>query len=340
MGRKRSPKHLPFLSMLSCTGLLASAPTALMAADFFSGKTVKLVVGMPPGGGVDAYARLLQRHIVRYIPGTPAFVAQNIPGAGSLRSVQSMATVPDDATTIATFASTLLTDSVLNPDQTKVDFRDFRFVGNVSEDTRVCYVRRGFGPNSFADLTKNKEVIFGATAASQPEASMLRNVLGVKMKIVVGYAGSADKRLALEKGEVDGDCGGWTSLPASWKSVDGPVNVFMRVSPTLLPGMDASIPFGGDLIKDADTRRIFDFLTAPTRIGRPFMVKGKTPTDQLTVLRTAFDKTMADPEFLAEANRMELTVTPMGGAEVDRQIAELYATPAELISRAKQLTAR
>jgi tripartite-type tricarboxylate transporter receptor subunit TctC len=329
-------KSAPLIFVASLA--LAAAPQRSAADDFFSGKTVKLVVGMPPGGGVDAYARLLQRHIQRHLPGNPAIVAQNMPGAGSLRSVQSLAAAPDDATTIVTFSSTLLTDSVLNSDKIKVDFRDFKFVGNVSEDTRVCYVRTGFGASTLAEMVKDKVVIFGATTASQPEASMIKNVLGVNMKIVMGYAGSADKRLALEKGEVDGDCGGWTSLPASWRTRGGPVNVFVRVSPTLLPGMDSSIPFAGDTIKDPDMRRIFDFLTAPTRLGRPFLVKGKVPASQLALLRAAFDKAMIDPELQAEAGKMELTVTPTSGAEVDRQIAALYATPPALIARAKQLT--
>ena len=104
--------------------------------------------------------------------------------------------------------------------------------------------------------------------------------------------------------------------------------------------MDGTVPFAGNVIKDTDMRRIFEFLTAPTRLGRPFMVKGKVPASQLALLRAAFDKTMADPEFLAEAKKMDLTVTPTGGADVDRQIGELYATPPALIARAKQLTAR
>ena len=325
------------LVLASCA--VCSYGPAGLAKEPFAGKTIKIVVGMPPGGGVDAYARLVQRHIVRHLPGSPSIVTYNMPGAGSLRSLQSLATVPDDATTIVTFTSTLLTEAVLNPELIKVDFRDYRFIGNASEDTRVCYVRAGFGPSTFAELTKSKVVIFGATTASQPEASLVKNVLGVNMKIVMGYAGSADKRLALEKGEVDGDCGGWTSIPATWKT-DGIVKIFLRVSPALLPGMDAAVPFGGDLIKNADLKRIYDFLTAPTRLGRPFLVKGKVPDSQLAQLRAAFDKTMGDAEFLAEARKLDLTVTPLNGAEVDRQIAEMYSTPPELIARAKELTAK
>lgn len=336
------PRPVRRYLMMSCcflVGLATDARSRVHANEFPKGSSIRLVIGMPPGGGVDAYARLLQRHIIRHLAGVTAIVAQNMPGAGSLRSVQSMAAAPDDGTTIVTFTSTILTDAILNPEQTKIDFRDFHFIGNLSEDTRVCYVRTEFGAGSVDDLRKDKEVIFGATTASQPEASMLRNVLGLKMKIVMGYAGSADKRLALEKAEVDGDCGGWTSIPADWKT-EGPMKIFVRLSPTLLAGMDASIPYGGDLIKDADLRRIFEFLTAPTRLGRPFMVKGNVPKEQLAQLRQAFDMTVVDPLFLADARKMDLTVTPLSGEEVDRQVAEMHATPPELIAKARLLTVK
>lgn len=325
------------LAVLATGTLGGTLSGRAQAADPFAGKSLKVVVGMPPGGGVDAYARLIQRHIVRHLPSKPAVVVQHMPGAGSLRAVQFMSSVPDDATTIVTFTSTLLVDSLLSPGQTKVDFRDFRFIGNVSEDTRVCYIRQSYGPGSMAELMKGREFVFAATTASLPEALMVRNLLGLNMRIVRGYAGSADKRLALEKGEADADCGGWTSMPPDWRA-GKVVNTFVRVSPALLPGMDMSIPFGGDLVKSQQDRRIYDFLTAYTRIGRPFMVKRSVPADQLQALRAAFDASMVDPELKAEAAKMDLTVMPMSGAEVDRQIEQMYANPPELIARARALT--
>jgi hypothetical protein len=165
---------------------------------------------------------------------------------------------------------------------------------------------------------------------------MLRRLFGVRLKQVQGYAGSADKRLALEKGEIDGDCGGFTSIPEDWLRT-GKITVMVRLSPTVLPGLDGHVPFGGDLLGDARDRMVYDFLTAPERLGRLFMVPAKIPADRVTALRDAFDAMVADPAFLAEARKFALTVTPMPGVEVDRRIAELYAAPPDLVALARTI---
>jgi tripartite-type tricarboxylate transporter receptor subunit TctC len=319
---------------------LASVATADDAKTFYAGKTLKIIVGLPPGGGADAYARLVQRHLGHHVPGAPTIVAQNMPGAGTLRSVMSLNSSPEDGTVMAHFSSALLTEAITAPDRVKVDFRSYSWLGNVSEDVRVCYIRSALGARTWSDLMAREQVIFGATApgtAGNVDTAMLRNLFGVKVKQVQGYAGSADKRLAVDRGEIDGDCGGWTSVPEDWLR-DGKINVMIRLSPTLVTGMDKNVPWGGDLVKDTSERKIYDFLVAPERLGRLFMVSGKVPPDRLAVLRTAFDAMVADPEFLAEAEKTKLLVTPMKGDEVTRQVGELYATPADLVARARTIT--
>ena len=140
----------------------------------------------------------------------------------------------------------------------------------------------------------------------------------------------------VERREIDGDCGGWTQMPEEWLR-DKKVNIIVRLSPTLVAGLDSSVPFGGDLVKDARERQIYDFLVAPERLGRLFMVSGKVSADRVAILRTAFDAMVADPAFRAEAQRMKLLVTPMTGDEVARRIAALYATPADVVARAKMI---
>jgi tripartite-type tricarboxylate transporter receptor subunit TctC len=310
---------------------------AQSAQNFYAGKTIKLIVGLPPGGGADAYARLLQRHLGRHIPGMPAILIQNMPGAGSLRSVMALNASPDDGTVMAHFSSALLSEAITAPERVRLDFRTYAWIGNVSEDVRVCYLRSASGVRDWQDMLARNEVVFGATAqgnAGNVDTAMLRNLFGVKLKQVSGYAGSAEKRLAVEKGEIDGDCGGWTSVPDDWLR-DRKINVMVRLSPTLVSGMDRNVPFGGDLVRDASERKIYDFLTAPERLGRLFMVSGTVPADRVAVLRAAFNAMVVDPQFLVEAAQVRLLVTPMPAAEVAQHVGELYATPADLVARAK-----
>ena len=318
-----------------------SSARAAESRPFYAGKTMTIVVGLPPGGGADAYARLVQRHYPRHIPGRPAIIVQNLPGAGSLAAVRYVsANAPPDGTVLGTFSSALLNEALIAPARVAVDFRSYQWIGNVSEDVRVCYVWGGSGVRTWQDaLTRDKELFMGATApgtAGNADTAMLQNLFGMKLRQVQGYSGSADKRLAVERGEIDGDCGGWTSVPEDWLR-DRKINVLVRLSPTVVPGMDASVPFGGDLVKGETERRIYDFLTAPERLGRLFMVSERVPADRVATLRRAFDQMVADPAFRAEAQRIRLLVTPMTGEDVARRISDLYATPAEIITRAKAI---
>jgi tripartite-type tricarboxylate transporter receptor subunit TctC len=331
------PDLRPWIGVVAA--IAAFLPSAALHAQStpFAGKTIKLIVGMPPGGGVDSYARLVQRHLARFLPGAPTIIVQNMPGAGSLRSVLALANSPDDA--IGTFSSSLITEAISQPERVKVDFRGFAFIGNVSEDVRVCYLRSALGARTWTDLMARDQVVFGATAAGTSgnvDTALLRHLLGVKLRQVQGYAGSADKKLALEKGEIDGDCGGFTSLPQDWLR-NGRINIVVRLSPTLLPDLDAGVPFGGDLLREPRDRATYDFLTAPERLGRLFMVPGQSNTARVAALRSGFDAMVRDGSFLAEAEKSGLTVTPMSGAEVDRRIAEFYATPPDVLARARTI---
>jgi tripartite-type tricarboxylate transporter receptor subunit TctC len=322
--------------------LVASAAHAA-ERPFYAGKTINLIVGEPAGGGSDAYARLLSRHIAKHIPGQPNIVVQNMPGAGTLKSVIYLnTTAPADGTAIATFSSALIGQAVTAPERVNVDFRKFAWIGNVSEDVRVCYVWAASGVKTWQDMiarSRTRAIFMGATApgtAGNADASMLQNLFGVNIRQVQGYAGSADKRLAVERREIDGDCGGWTSVPEDWLR-QKKINIMLRLSPTLVDGMDSGIPFGGDLVKDARERQLYDFLIAPERLGRLYMLSPKVPAERIAMLRAAFDAAVADPAFRAEAAKMKLLVTPMTGAEVTTRIGALYATPAAVVARAKSI---
>jgi tripartite-type tricarboxylate transporter receptor subunit TctC len=281
----------------------------------------------------------VQRHLPDHLPGTPPIVVENVPGAGSLKSVQYMESLPSDGTAIVTFSSGLLTEAITAPNRVKIDFRQQGWIGNVSEDARVCYLWHTTGVRNWQDFVARKQVVFAASApgtAGYVDAAMLRELFGVHLRQVNGYPGSADMRLAVERGEVDGGCGGWTAMPEDWLR-GGNINVVVRLSPTLLPGMAKNVPFAGDLTTNERERAIFNFLMAPEKLGRLFMVSGKVPPKRVDALRRAFDLMLVDPAFLRDAESRRLTIVPMTGDEIAREIAALYAASAEVIARAKKI---
>lgn len=333
--------RLTCLAIAIGCSILPSRFAIAAEAGIFGDKSLRLIVGMPPGGGVDTYARLVQRHLPKYLPGSPPIVVQNMPGAGSLRSVIALANSwQDETTSIATFSSSLIADAITDPDRVKVDFRSFAFLANVAEDSRVCFVRANSGIRTLDELFDRKALNFGATApgtSGNVDTAMLKNLFQIRINPVLGYAGSADKRLALERGEIDGDCAGVTSLPDVWLK-ERRINILVRFSPTLTPGLDPNVPFGGDFLKNDARRRIYDFLVTPQQLGRVFIASRKISAERIAALRQGFDATLKDPEFLAEAGKMGLLITPTPGAVVDRRIAELYETPTELLKEAKAIT--
>ena len=311
------------------------------AAAFYRGKTIHLVVGFSPGGGYDVYARLLARYYGRHIPGNPNFVVQNMPGAASLKSVQFLDVgAPADGTTIVTFNPGLITQSLTTPDKVPVKFLNYAWIGNISEDVRVCFTWHATGIKSFDEMLKADKIVYGNTGigtSAYTDDRMLSEIFGVKVHQVQGYPGSADKRIAIEQGELDGDCGSWTSLPEDWLR-DRKINLVLRFSARLVPGLPASVPYAGDLLKDPKKRQTFALLAAAALIGRPYIAPRGVPADRRQALKDAFDATMKDADFLAEAEKQRLLVTPMTGAEVEGRLEEIYRAPAEVVAAAKVIS--
>jgi tripartite-type tricarboxylate transporter receptor subunit TctC len=329
------------IATLALCLLFAGPAAAQDPATFYKGKTVRLVVGFTSGGGYDLYARLLARHYGRHIPGKPTVVVQNMPGAASLKSVQYLtAGAPTDGTLITTFNPGLITQSLTSPDKVNVKFLDYAWIGNISEDFRVCFTWNGTGIRNWQDFLARSRVTFGNTGVGTSayiDDRILSELFGVKLQAVMGYPGSADKRVAIERGELDGDCGSWTSMPDDWLR-DNKITLLVRFSKTLVEGMPATLPYAGDLLTDPKKNRTFKLLTASAVVGRPYIAPKGVPADRLAALRTAFDATMKDPEFQADAAKLRLLVTPMTGADVETFIKELDQTPADVIAAAKEIS--
>jgi tripartite-type tricarboxylate transporter receptor subunit TctC len=332
--------------VLKCAGVIAataasSAVSAQTLAEFYRGKTVRVIVGFSSGGGYDQYARLLVRHMGRHTPGAPTYIVQNMPGAASLKSVAYLEQgAPSDGTVIATFNPGLLSQSLTIPERVNVDFRRFAWIGNISEDFRVCFTWHAKNLKTFDQVKNSKQIIFGTTGVGTSayiEGRMLDEIFGVNLKQVQGYPGSADKRIAIERGELDGDCGSWTSLPDDWMR-DNKINLFVRFSKNLTPDMPKDLLYAGSLLTDPETKATYDLLMSGAEVGRPYMGPSALPADRLAALRTAFNATMKDAEFLSDAKKQRLEVNPQTGEEVAETIAQIYKTPPAAIKRARVIS--
>ena len=321
---------------ISLTGL---AP-AQDVESFYRGKQMRIIVGFSPGGGYDQYGRLLARHIGKHIPGAPNVVVQNMPGAASLKSLQYLdAGAAPDGATMVTFNPGLILGSLTAPQKTPIDFRNFSWIGDISEDVRVCFTWHARGMRDWKAFLARDNVVFGNTGVGTSaylDDRMLLMLFGVKLKMVQGYPGSADKKIAIESGELDGDCGSWTSLPLEWLR-EKKIDIHVRFSKNIPADMPQDIPWAPDFLDSETKKQTFRLLVSGAEIGRPFLVSKSVPADRVNALRAAFDATMKDPEFLADAEKQRLLIGPDNGAAVAKRIADIYASPPEVIARARDI---
>lgn len=325
-------------TLLALTGYGANAQDA---AGFYKGKTLRIVVGFSPGGGFDLYARLLARHYGSHIPGHPDVIVNNMPGASSLKSVQYLdAGAPKDGTVIVAFNSGLITSSLTNQKKFPIRLTDVAWVGSISQELRVCYVWAATGVKTLEEMKMRPQVTIGETgtgSSAYVNERILKLVFGVNVKQVLGYPGSAEKRLAIERGELDGDCGAITSIPVEWLR-DKKVNVVIRFENILVPELPASTPYANDLVTDPDKKALLTLLNASGDVARPYIVSKSIPKDRLQALRDAFDATIKDPAFLADAEKQKLIViAPMAGAAAEDYVAKVYRASPNVVAEAKKV---
>jgi tripartite-type tricarboxylate transporter receptor subunit TctC len=339
-------RSLSMLAMVTATAAATlSFPSSVLAqaaGDFYKGKTIRLVVGFSPGGGYDAYTRLVARHYSRFIPGKPDMVVNNMPGASSLKSAQYLDVgAPKDGTVLTAFNPGLVVQSMTSPAQFPVDFNKFAWIGSVSEDIRVCYMWSATGVKAWDEVLKRDKVILGETgkgSAAYVNERILKDIFGVKEQQVLGYPGSAEKRLAIERGELDGDCGSFSSIPADWLR-DKKVNVFIRFEQHLAPGMTADSPYAPDIAKDAKQKQLLLLLNSSGDVGRPYIASGEVPKDRIKVLRDGFNQMVKDAQFVADAEKQQLTVIgALTGEEAAKMVAEIYKAPPDVVAQAKDIT--
>jgi tripartite-type tricarboxylate transporter receptor subunit TctC len=322
--------------------LVTPVQAADPVADFYGGRTINILVGFTTGGGYDLYARTLARHMGAHIPGHPAFVVQNMPGAGSLKVVNYLyALAPRDGTVMATFARGMVIDPLLaHNDAAKFDAPKFGWVGSISDEVSVCAFRTTTGIRTWHDMLTKPSVIgsTGPGADSDIYPAMLRNLFHIPFKIVAGYPGASEVNLALERHEVDGRCGwSWGSLISRTKALydSGQISITLQIGLRRLDELPG-VPLVTEIAGDPDTKAAIRLLVARQRMARPYAAPPGVPAGRLAALREAFDATMRDPGFLSDAERLGLEVNPVVGTAVEALINEIYAAPPAVVKLAAQ----
>lgn len=328
---------------LILAGFAVSIPRA-EAEDFYKGKTFTIVVGSTPGGSFNANARSVSRYLGNYIPGNPNVVVQNMPGAGSLTAVRYLeGGGAKDGTVMTVFLPGIITQSIVEPEKLQLDMTKYTWIGVVSPDYfRVCY---GFGPDgvkSWADLmnrTKERPFIMGTTgtgASNYINGSSLRDVFGANLKIIMGFPGATEIRLAIERGELDGDCSGFNSIPPDWIQ-NNKAHVFIRLSERRAPGIPESAVYVGDFAKTDQQRQLLRFLYGADELGRPFIMSRQVPLERVAIIRKAFAETMKDKAFIAEMDKQQLPVIPLTGEETEIAYGRMMSVSPEIVARAKKI---
>jgi tripartite-type tricarboxylate transporter receptor subunit TctC len=328
---------------LALVGLLLAlghAAQAQSVADFYKGKTIRMVVGIDVGSGYDVNARLLARHIVNHIPARPAIVVQNQPGAGSATmTAQLVAQGPFDGTVIGAAFAGMPTLPLFNPGKMRFDPTQLIWLGNTNRETHVTYVWHTSPVQSFEEL-RSKELILGAQApgSSQVDFPLVANALfGLKHRVITGYGSTAKINLAMESGEVHGAIAALTSvrtLSSQWlaeKKIRIITQWALRTNPDL-PG----VPNALDLARSDADRAAMNLVMARLDIGRPFFLPPGVPDDRVAALRAAFDATMKDAAYLAEADKLRIDVDPMNGSDLAAFVVQVSRTPADTVERVRK----
>ncbi len=310
--------------------------------QFYRGKQIQIVVGSSAGGGYDAYARLIARHIGNFIPGNPTVVVQNMSGAGSNRAAGYIYGVaPKDGTAIGAIFPGAVLQPLLGEMAAGVDPNKLVYLGSANSDVYVCYVRTDARVKAFPDVLA-QELIVGASnpgATTYDLPLLLNNTVGAKFRIVTGYPGSREITLALERGEVQGACGiGWTGIEVlhpEWFTKDI-VRVLVQLSNKGHPDLNTrGVPRAGEFARNDEGRRVIELVFSQGVFGRPFVMPPGVPADRVAVLRKAFVQALNDKALRAEADKMRLDVEPMAGEDLQALVAELYATPPRVVERAR-----
>jgi tripartite-type tricarboxylate transporter receptor subunit TctC len=333
------------IAILVALALLTSVASTAAQEPFYKGKTIRIIVGFTAGGGFDVYSRTIARHMARFIPGHPTIIVENMPGAGSLISANYLYKIArPDGLSIGHFIGGLFLSQVLGQKGVEFDARKFEYVGAPVNEHPVCALTKASGVTSLERwFAAPAPVKLGGVApgSSNPDniTRAIKVALGLPIQLVTGYKGTAEIRLAAEGGELAGSCWGWGSLRATWrKALDaGEVQVVLQMTPKPHPDLP-NVPLAINYAKTEEARRILEVAVHnDSTLVRTYTLPPGTPRDRVQILRKAFQETLRDPAFLAEAERTKLDIAPVAAEDIERTVANLFKLDPAMIAKLRAI---
>jgi tripartite-type tricarboxylate transporter receptor subunit TctC len=299
---------------------------------------VKLYIGYSAGGGYDVYARQLSKHMGQHLPGHPALVPVNMPGAGSLVLANWLYNVaPRDGSVFGAIARGIAFDPLLGATNVKFKATDFNWIGSMNDEVSVCVAWHASGVTSLSQVMKKPLVVGGTGSAADTDQfpKVLNGTIGTQFKVVTGYPGGNEINLAMERGEVQGRCGwSWSSVLATHRNwvTEKKINILVQLATHKHPDLP-DVPLIGDYAKTPEQQQIFKLIFARQPMGRPFVAPPDLPSDRVKTLRTAFIDTLADKNFIDDARRANLEINPVSGDDVQKLVREVYQTPSSVAKK-------
>jgi tripartite-type tricarboxylate transporter receptor subunit TctC len=329
-------------SFLAAVCVLSAPVRAEPVEEFYRGKQIVMLVASGVGGGYDTYARAFARHVGKYIPGNPAIVPKNLPAAGGLAAANTLYSVSArDGLTIAALTNGVAMDPLFGNPGARFDAQRFNWLGSIGKLQNICATWFA-SPIRTIEAARSREVTVaaaGPTSNTVIVPNVLNALAGTKFKVVPGYEPGAGMNLAVERGEVEGVCGlSWSTIKASrpdWIFGDK-LHVLVQMAFERLPELP-DVPSALDLVSDAAARQVLELILSRQEMGRPLAAPPGVATERVAALRAAFDATMRDGEFLAEAQRFRMELDPLTADQIGRILARAYGAPAEVVRRAAAL---
>jgi tripartite-type tricarboxylate transporter receptor subunit TctC len=342
-GDKSMRRAVVFAAVLSVAATNALAAPA--NDDFYRGKVIRIIVGFSPGGGFDTFARAVARYMGKYVPGNPTVIVENMTGAGSLIAANHIYKVAKpDGLTIGAFNGNQILAQLAGGQGIAFDARKMEWMGAPGYNHDLCLLSQKTGITNAEQWLASKMVfkLAGSAPGSTTDdvAKVLKEAIGLPMRLITGYKGTADMRVAVESGEVDGLCGfSWVSVRTTWRKAieSNLVSIIMQSAPKAhadLPKVPLTISFA----KTAEARQLIEAgVHRPSAVTYSYSIPPNTPKDRVQILRRAFSQTVKDPDFLNDAGKANLEIAPASGEEIEQSIQNMFKTPPAVVAKLKEI---